>query len=107
MFGKGVVAILSTKMRCNTPKDLPETELISLADKLGDIIWLRYFMECQEYNIHEYVVFHDNMSAMSLEQNGYTSSSKQTKHIKAKYFLIQDYYNAGEIDVKIFPTNEM
>ena len=47
------------------------------------------------------------MSALSLEKNGQISSSKRTKHIKAKYFLIKDYYNAGEIDVKFCPTEEM
>jgi hypothetical protein len=47
------------------------------------------------------------MSALSLEKNGRVLSLKQTKHIKAKYFLIKDYYDAGEIDVKICPTNEM
>jgi hypothetical protein len=47
------------------------------------------------------------MSVLLLEKNGHILSSKQTKHIKARYFLIKDYYDAGEIDVKIFPTNEM
>jgi hypothetical protein len=35
------------------------------------------------------------------------SSSKRTKHIKAKYFLIKDYYNAGEIDLQYCPTGQM
>jgi hypothetical protein len=35
------------------------------------------------------------------------SSSQRTKHIKAKYFLIKDYYDAGVIDVKFCPTNQM
>jgi hypothetical protein len=35
------------------------------------------------------------------------SSSKQTKHIKAKYFLIKDYYNSGEIDLCYCPTDVM
>ena len=47
------------------------------------------------------------MSALLLEKNGRISSSKWTKHIKVKYFLIKDYYDAGEIDVKFCPTNEM
>jgi len=34
-------------------------------------------------------------------------SYKRTKHIKARYFLIKDYYDAGEIDVKFCPTDEM
>jgi hypothetical protein len=47
------------------------------------------------------------MSSLSLEKDELVLSSKQTKHIKAKYFLIKDYYDAGEIDVKFFPTNGM
>jgi hypothetical protein len=68
---------------------------------------MRYFIECQGYDIDKYNVFQDNMSALSLEKNGRILSYKQTKHIKAKYFLIKDYYDAGEIDVKVCPTDEM
>jgi hypothetical protein len=35
------------------------------------------------------------------------SSSRCTKNIKAKYFLINDYYDAGVINVKFCPTNQM
>ena len=35
------------------------------------------------------------------------SSSKRTKHIKAKYFLIKDYYDSGEIDLRYCPTDVM
>ncbi len=55
----------------------------------------------------EYVIFQDNMSALSLEKNGRILSSKRTKHIKAKFFLIKDYYEAGEIDVRYCPTDVM
>jgi hypothetical protein len=105
-FGQGAVASSSNKMKCNT-KSSTETEIISFADKLADIVWMRYFLECQGYTIDEYIVFQDNMSAMSLEKNGRVSSSKRTKHIKAKYFLIKDYYDAEEIDIKFCPTDEM
>ncbi len=44
---------------------------------------------------------------MSLEKNERATSSKRTKHIKAKYFLIEDYYDAEEIDIKFCPTDEM
>ena len=47
------------------------------------------------------------MSALLLEKNGRIMSSKRTKHIKAKYFLIKNYYDAGEIYFKFCPTNEM
>ena len=59
---------------------------------------MRYFVEGQGYNIDEYMIFQDNMNSLSVEKNGRVSSSKRTKHIKAKYFLIKDYYDSGEID---------
>jgi hypothetical protein len=68
---------------------------------------MRYFVECQRYEINEYVIFQDNMSALSLEKNGKILSSKRTKHIKAKFFLIKDYYKAGEIDLQCCPTDVM
>jgi hypothetical protein len=57
-------------------KSSTETELILFADKLADIIWMRYFIEYQGYDIDEYVVFQDNMSALLLEKNGRISLSK-------------------------------
>ncbi len=88
-LGKGAAISSSNKMKCNTQSSA-ETELISLHDKLPDIVWTRYFVEYQGYDINECVVFQDNMSALLLEKNGRISSSKRTKHIKAKYFLVKD-----------------
>jgi hypothetical protein len=105
-FGKGAVSSSSNKMKCNT--NSMETELISFADILTDIIWMHYFVECQGYNINKYVIFQDNMSALLLEKNGRMSSSQRTKHItKAKYFLIKDYCDAAVIDIKFCPTDQM
>ncbi len=64
-------------------------------------------MECQGYDIDECVVFQDNMSALLLEKNGQISSSKWTKHIKAKYFLVKDYYELGEKGSRYCPTDIM
>jgi hypothetical protein len=77
-------------------KSSTETELVLMADKLSNIVWMQYFIQCQVYNIDEYIIFQDNMSSLSLEKNGHVSSSKRTKHMKAKYFLIKDYYDAGD-----------
>jgi hypothetical protein len=68
-FRKGTIASLSKKMKCNM-KSSTETELVLLADKLWDIIRMRYFIECQGYNIDKYITFQDNMSALLLEKNG-------------------------------------
>ena len=42
-----------------------------------------------------------------LEINGSFSSSKKTKHIKAKFFFIKDRISDGEIKVVDCPTKEM
>ena len=47
------------------------------------------------------------MSTLSLAKNGYVSSSKRTKHIKAKYFFIRHFHNAGELDLQYCPTEQM
>ena len=65
-FGKGAMSSSLNKMKCNT--NSTETELIYFADILTDIIWMRYFVKCQGYNINKYVVFQDNMSALLLER---------------------------------------
>ena len=47
------------------------------------------------------------MSTLSLAKNGYVSSSKRTKHIKAKYFFIRHYHNSRELDLQYCPTELM
>jgi len=105
-FGKGAVMNSSNKMKCNT-KSSTETKIIALGDKLPDVLWTRYFVECQGYDIDECTIFQNIMSALSLEKNGRVSSSKRTKHIKAKYFIIKDYYDAREIDLRYCPIDSM
>ena len=53
------------------------------------------------------LLYQDNMSAILLKTNGRASSSKRTKHIKAKYFLIKDKVDREEITIKHFPTNQI
>ncbi len=105
-MGKGAACSSFNKMKCNTWSST-ETKLILLHNKLPDDVWTRYFVECQWYEIDKYIIFQDNMSALSLEKNGRILSSKRTKHIKAKFFLIKDYYDVGEIDMWYCPTDVM
>ena len=61
-MGKGAAISLPNIMKCNTLSST-ETKLISLHEKLPDIVWTRYFVECQGYDIDEYIVFQDSMSS--------------------------------------------
>jgi hypothetical protein len=95
-LGKGAVISSFNKMKCHT-KSSTKTKLIALHDKIPDVIWTRYFVECQGYDIDKCTIFQDIMSALLLEKNRQVSSSKQSKHIKAKYFLVKDYHVWGKL----------
>jgi hypothetical protein len=92
-FGKGATTSSSTKQKIPS-KSSSESEIIALRDKSSDILWKRQFFEAQGYNISTNVVFQDKTSTLSLAKNGYISSSKRTKHIKAIYFFIHHYHNS-------------
>jgi hypothetical protein len=105
-FGHGATTSSSTKQKLPS-KSSCESELIGLFDKVSDILWTRYFLEAQGYKIRTNIVYQDNMSTLSLAKNGSLSSSKRTKHIKAKYFFIKHYHNAGDLDLQYCPTEQM
>ena len=105
-LGNGAISSTSRKQKINT-KSSTETELVAVHDKLGDVLWMRYFLESQGYSIEDNIIYQDNMSTLSLEKNGRVSGSNRTKHIKAKYYLVQDKYNSHEIDLKYCPTDTM
>jgi len=59
MMGKGAAISSSYIMKCKT-RSSTDMEIISVHGKLSDIIWTRYFVECQGYDIDEYI---DHISA--------------------------------------------
>jgi len=75
-----------------------ESEIIGLYDKIGDVLWTRQFLEAQGYKIN---------TNLSLAKNGYVSSSKQTKHIQAKYFFVHHFHKTGELDLQYCPIEQM
>ena len=46
-------------------------------------------VEQQGYDMEPSLLYQDNMSAILLKTNGRGSSSKRTKHIKVKHYLIK------------------
>ncbi len=102
-FGQGMVMSYSWKHKINT-KSSTEAELVGVDDSLGCILWARYFIQAQGYDMDVLLLYQDNMSAILLKMNRKASSSKHTKHIKVKYFLIKDGVSQGEITIKQCPT---
>jgi hypothetical protein len=52
-------------------------------------------------------MYQDNISVQLLMKNGRFSSTKKTKHIKAKFFFIKDKVDEGEMRVIDCPTKTM
>ena len=105
-FGQGKALSYSWKHKINT-KSSTEAELVGVDDMLGYILWARYFMVEQGYDMEPSLLYQDNMSAILLETNGRASSSKRTKHIKVKYYLIKDKVDRGEVTIEHCPTEQM
>jgi len=74
-LGKGTVYNTSTCQKINT-KSSTESELVGVDDVLPQILWTRYFLEGQAYQVQDSIVGQDNQSAMLLETNGKVSSGK-------------------------------
>jgi hypothetical protein len=105
-LGKGAAYGTSIKQKLNT-KSSTEAKLVAVNDKLPQVLWPRYFLEAQGYQVKDYVVYQDNLSAMMLEKNGKGSSSKRTRHINIRYFFVKDRIRTKEVSIKHCPTGVM
>ena len=88
-LGKGSPYSKSYQHKMNT-KSYTEDELVGLDDIIPMIIWTRYLMESQVYQITDNIVNQDNQSTILLSRNRKASSSKSTKHINIRYFFVTD-----------------
>ena len=65
-----------------------EVELIGLDDTIPGILWGRYFLEAQGYDVTQNIVYQDNKSTILLATNGRSSSLRNTKHIRDRAKLM-------------------
>jgi len=105
-LGRGSVYGTSTRQKLNT-KSSTEAELVGMNDVLPQVLWTRYFLEAQGYEVRDNVVFQDNQSTMLLANNGHGSSGKRTRHIEIRYFFVTDMINQKQMRVAYCPTAEM
>ena len=105
-MGKGAIISQSRKQKLNT-KSSTEAEVVAVDDISTMILWTKLFMEAQGYNIKRNVLLQDNKSAMLLEQNGKSSSSKRTRAMNIRFFFITDQIQKGNVEVVYCPTEEM
>ena len=84
-----------------------ESELVSIADVIGMIMWCKYFMEAQGYTIESNVLYQDNKSNILTAKNGRMSAGKNTRHIKNRFFLITDKLAQGNLEIRHMGTKSM
>jgi hypothetical protein len=105
-LGTGFPITTSTKQKLNT-RSSTESELVAVDDCMPAICWTRYFLKAQGYGVHENILYQDNQSAILLEKNGKSSSSKRTKHINIRFFFVTDRIAQKELSVEWCPTGAM
>ena len=105
-MGGGAILSTSKKQKINT-KSSTEAELVAVDDMMPQILWTRYFLLEQGFELKKNVAFQDNQSAILLKTNGVNSSSKRTRHINIRFFFIKDRVNAGEVEIQHMPTASM
>ena len=82
-LGWGIIYATLTRQILNTQSST-EAELVGVNDLMPQVLWTRYFLEAQGFNISDSIVFQDTQSAILLEKNGRASSSKRRRHINVR-----------------------
>ena len=95
-MGRGFPTVSSTKQKFNT-KSSTETEIVGVYDLMPAILWAKYFIASQGYNVKDNCLHQDNKSSIILEKNGKESSSKRKIHINIWYFFITNRVNNVEL----------
>jgi hypothetical protein len=105
-MGIGCPTVKSTKAKCNT-RSSTISELVAVDEMMAQILWTRLFMKAQGIKVSDNILYQDNKSAILLEKNGRTSSSKRTKHIEVRYYYVADRIAKGDLTVVWCPTDKM
>ena len=105
-FGSGMALSFSRKQKLST-KSSTEAEVVGVDDGLPLVLWMRYILQEQGYDMKPSLIYQDNKSAILLEMNGKASGSKRMKHINVRYFFVKDKIQKGKIVLKHCPTEIM
>ncbi len=105
-LGKGAIYGTSTRQKINT-KSSTKAELVGVNDVLPQVLWTRYFLEAQGYEVKDSIVYQDNKSTILLAENGKASSGRRPRHINIRYFFVKDRIASGEVKIEHCPTQDM
>jgi hypothetical protein len=104
-LGSGPIMTKSTKQKIVT-KSSTEAELVAESDFASEAMASRDFLAAQGEITDAAIIFQDNMSTISMIDNGY-SKSDRTRHINIRYFWTKERVDMGELSIVYLPTDEM
>jgi hypothetical protein len=104
-LGGGVVQCGSTKQKLNV-KSSAECELVAVSDGLSSVIKVQNILEAQGIKTAPILLLQDNLSTIQMMHKGIGSNEK-TKHIKSRYFWIQDLIKRGVIEILHVKSGDM
>jgi hypothetical protein len=105
-MGKGSIISSSTKQKVNS-RSSTESEMIGVDDKIAKVLWMKRFLEWQDFAVKLNIIYQDNTSSIKLEENGKSSSGKRTRHFDIKYFYVTDLVGRNEVKIEYCSTDEM
>ena len=85
-------------------KSSTDDELIAVHGTLQQVLWTECFIEAQGYQVDFNKLHQDNNRAQLLGTNGHFSSGKGMKHIKHRYFFVEDKVDQGDIEIGHSPA---
>ena len=103
---KGDIVNIGRKHKMNVAIST-KSEIVSITDILGMILWCKYFMEAQGYTIESNLLYQDNRSTILLAKNGRLLAGKHSKQIKNGFFLIKDKVAQGDLSIQHVGTKNM
>jgi hypothetical protein len=106
-LGKGSLYCTSNKQKLVT-RSSTEAEVVGAHDVMPQLIWTSHFLDGQEgFHVDESILYQDNTSAILLEKNGRSSSTKRTRHMNIHYFFLKDQVDSKRVKIEHCPTAEM
>jgi hypothetical protein len=102
---KGVIWAKSSKQKIMT-KSSTEAKLVAISDVIGQVLWLRNFLEAQGYVLPAVKLFEDNLSTIALTKSGKSNSSR-ARHNTIRFFFISGKVLSKEVEVEYMPTDAM
>jgi hypothetical protein len=100
-IGDNIVDVVSKKQSL-TAQSSAEAELVAINTGVNALSWCRSLLEELGHPQMQSIVYTDNLSAMSLAEDGHPSS--RTKHMRLRYFHVKERIDNKEITLQHINT---